>query len=329
MLYDVYFHNDFDGRAAAAVMLSFLRSRGDDIEHFTPLDYYLFDDYLKENFFTAHKLFKGKRNPAIVVDFPFHPKAAWWFDHHGAPCRKKSWLKKFKQTEQWHHDPQYASCCKQVAEVLKKQFGWKPPKFFEETIRWGDILDGAKYASARQTIELKEPALQVAVFFDRRGDDPITWKTFTELLAEQPLVTIARRADVRALVRKAKKEIIAATAYVRKNLLVYDRVGYIFLPSWAFSKPRFIPFVLRPEMLFLVRVFKKEALWHLSAGQNPWRKVRDAVDIGKLLGRYGGGGHHGVGAVEFKTRKEAERAASEIVVSLNERAQFRSHAAKK
>ena len=317
MTYDIYFHNDFDGRAAAAVMLSFLRSRGDDIEHFTPLDYYLLESgYLTENFFTKHKLFKGKRNPAIVVDFPFHPKAAWWFDHHGAPCRKKSWLKKFKQTAQWHHDPQYASCCKQVAEILKKEFGWNPPKFFTETIRWGDILDGARYKSARQTIELKESALQVAVFFDRRGDDPITWGTFTELLAEKPLALIARRADVRAVVREAKEEIKLAIAYIRKNLVIEGRVGYVFLPSVAFAKPRFIPLVLHPELLYLVRMFKKRTLWHLSVGQNPWRRNENAVDIGKLISAYGGGGHHGVGAVEFKTRKEAKKAANEIVIYL-------------
>jgi hypothetical protein len=319
MLYDIYFHNDFDGRAAAAVMLSFLRGRGDDIEHFTPIDYYLLKDYLKEDFFTAHKLFKGKRNPAIVLDFPFHPKAAWWFDHHSVPCRKKSWIKKFKQTKQWHHDPRFASCCGQVAAVLKKEFGWRPPKFFEETIAWGDIMDGAKYASPQQTIELKEPGIQVAVFFDRRGNDPVTWKTYTELLATQPLTAIAKRPEVQAVVRKAKKEIKTATAYIRTHLVVRDRVAYLYLPKVEFSKPRFIPQALHPEILYLVRVFKKNGLYHLSVGQNPWRSKEGHVDIGELIARYGGGGHFGVGAAESKTRKEAERAAQEIVEYLREK----------
>src|SRR5581483_7562722 len=99
MKYDIYFHNDFDGRAAAAIMLAFLRSRGDDAEHFVPLGYEMQDAYLKENFFATHKLFKGKRNPPIIVDFAFHPKAAWWFDHHPTTFKREEWREKFKPSK--------------------------------------------------------------------------------------------------------------------------------------------------------------------------------------------------------------------------------------
>ena len=43
MTYDLYFHNDFDGHASAAVMLSFLGGRGDRIGHFVPVDFDLQD----------------------------------------------------------------------------------------------------------------------------------------------------------------------------------------------------------------------------------------------------------------------------------------------
>ena len=134
MTYDIYFHNDFDGRAAAAVMLSFLRSRGDDIEHFIPINYNILDSYLEEDFFAKNRLFRGKHNPAIVVDFAFHPKAAWWFDHHPTVIRKKAWVKKLKSTKFWHYNPEYASCCGQVVSVLRKEFGWKPRSHFKELI---------------------------------------------------------------------------------------------------------------------------------------------------------------------------------------------------
>src|SRR5882672_7372494 len=96
MLYDLYFHDDFDGHAASAVVLAFLRSRGDDAGHFVPVKYDIIPEWLDEDFFNKHKLFKGKRNLAVVVDFPYHPKAAFWFDHHLLPFRKKVWGDKFK-----------------------------------------------------------------------------------------------------------------------------------------------------------------------------------------------------------------------------------------
>src|SRR6185369_9979826 len=151
-----------------------------------------------------------------VVDFPFHPKAAWWFDHHGGPFRKKGWKEKFKPSKFLHHDPDYASCCGQVVAVLRKEFGWKPPAQLKEMVKWGDILDGAQYRSARQTMELKEPALQVDVFFERFGDAAIANKTFVTLLSEQPIVAIAKRREVQQAVRAAKRDIKLATAYIKE-----------------------------------------------------------------------------------------------------------------
>ncbi len=85
MKYDIYFHNDFDGRASAAVMLAFLRSRGDDIEHYIPIKYDVIPKWIDDKFLEKNKLFKGKHSPAIIVDFPYHPQAAFWFDHHIRP----------------------------------------------------------------------------------------------------------------------------------------------------------------------------------------------------------------------------------------------------
>src|ERR1700685_3337099 len=111
MKYDIYFHNDFDGRASAAVVLAFLRSRGDDIEHFTPVNYYLLSQWMDEKFFEKHKLFSGKRNPAIIVDFLYHPKAAMWFEHHATTFKRPEWEKKFKPDTFHRLEPQYPSCC--------------------------------------------------------------------------------------------------------------------------------------------------------------------------------------------------------------------------
>jgi oligoribonuclease NrnB/cAMP/cGMP phosphodiesterase (DHH superfamily) len=123
MKYDIYFHNDFDGRAAAAIVLAFLRSRGDDIGHFTPVKYDVIPQWLDERFFEKHKLFKGRRNPAIIVDFPYHPAAAFWFDHHIRPFRKNGWEGKFTPDKCRRYDDSYRSACHLALDSLSKGFG--------------------------------------------------------------------------------------------------------------------------------------------------------------------------------------------------------------
>jgi hypothetical protein len=316
MLYDIYFHNDFDGRAAAAIMLSFLRGRGDDIEHFTPIDYDLLKDWLGDDFFMSHKLFKGRRNPAIVVDFAFHPKAAWWFDHHETTFRKAAWKKKFKPNKQWHYDPEYKSCCGQVAEILRRDFGWKPPAHFKELVVWGDLMDSASYKSPQQAMDLSIPAIAIAAFFDRCGYLPVGKKPSVEFLAEQSLDEIAKRPDVRRAVREAEKDAARATAYVKKHIERTGRTAYIYFSKWQFAKPRYIPYALDARLWYLVRIFKKNGFYHLSVGMNPWRKKENKIDIGALIGMYGGGGHFNVGGAEIASRSSAERSAREIVAYL-------------
>ena len=314
MLYDLYYHNDFDGRAAAAVMLAFLRSRGDDVQHFTPLGYDMQNIYLKENFFQSHALFRGKRNPAIVLDFAFHPKATWWFDHHPTAFKRESWRKKFKPTKQWHYDPKYESCCAQVTTVLRKEFGWKLPIHMKELVHWGDIMDGARYASPREVMDLTSIGTQVDAFIDRYATNASrTGKKFVEILAAASLRTIARRPEVRRAVVDVLKKRKHALDYHRKHMVVANGVGFIDLTRRNFEKIRYAGYYLVPKLRYMVRTLRRGSFYYISVGQNPWKREENHIDIGVLMKRYGGGGHFGVGAAEMKTRQKIEKAAEEIV----------------
>lgn len=317
MLYDIYFHNDFDGRASAAVMLAFLRGRGDDIEHFTPVNYYLLPEWLDENFFDNHKLFKGKRNPAIVVDFLYHPKAAWWFEHHPTTFKKESWKKKFKADKQHHLEPRYPSCCHLVYASLKKDFSWKPPKNLAELVKWLDIIDGAGYRSARQTIEIKEPALQVDKFIEKKGVGKAENVRMIDLLSRSSLADIARLPEVRKNLTWIKREERKGLAFSKKNARMNGAVCFLDRSVSKIEFPRFgLPYLF-PRTLYFVRLSARDGMYHVNVGVNPWMRKKATVRVGNLLKRFGGGGHKGVGGVEFKTRKEALSTAVKIIETIN------------
>lgn len=318
MKYDIYFHNDFDGRASAAVVLAFLRSRGDDIEHFTPVDYDLLPHWLDEHFFEKHKLFKGRRNPPIIVDFLYHPKAAFWFEHHPTTFKKESWRKGFRPSKFKTLRAEYASCTHLVYDHLKKNFPWKPPRHLMELVKWLDVIDGANYRSAKQTLEMKEPAIQIGNFIEEKADSlPIASWTI-KYLSERPIKDLAKEPRVAKVTKKVKAETKKKIAFYRKNLKIFGEVMFIDLSGEGSGHPaRFVSYALHPKLVYTVRISPRNGLYHLNAGVNPWRRKENGFNIGNILKKYGGGGHEGVGGVEFKTKNEALRVAEDVIRILN------------
>jgi len=318
MTYDLYFHDDFDGRASGAVMLSFLRSRGDDIAHYVPVQYDILPQWSKLDFFEQNKLFRGKHYPAIVVDFTYHPKATWWFDHHATAFRNEKWRKKFRPSKFHHLDAAYKSACHLVEASLKKDFNWKPPKHFKELVSWLDIYDGANYKNAEQTFDLENPGLALGAFVDYEGRKK-TYMTDAWLIreiAEKPFSEILALPDIKKILELIEKRVVVGKKYYREKLKVFGDIGLIDLGSHRFAELRFFPFYLHSELKYTMRLRReKKGHYHFSMGVNPWNRDRRAVHVGNLLrGRFpGGGGHRGVGGAEFKTRKEAIAAAEKVI----------------
>ena len=321
MKYDIYFHNDFDGRAAAAVVLAFLRSRGDDIVHYVPVKYDVIPQWLDENFLEKNKLFRGTHHPAIIVDFPFHPQAAFWFDHHLAPFRKPSWQKKFKPDRTHRYDDRYRSACHLAYDSLREGFNWKPPAHLRELVKWLDIVDFANYRSARQTIELKEPALKANVFIEHSPNNFAMTVATVKFLAEKPLDDFVKLPRVARRIAKLRHDMAKSIHFHKKNIKIDGRVMVVDLTGDPTDDLAYFgPYYLHPKMMYLVRFHPfpgKPSLFHINAGANPWRRSGNKKNIGELLKKYGGGGHKDVGGVEITGRAAAERAIAEITKFLN------------
>lgn len=314
MTYDIYFHNDFDGRASAAVLLAFLRERGDRIAHYVSVNFDSMPQWLDEKFFKKHKLFTGKRNPAIVVDFPYHPKAAWWFDHHLTAFKKAPWQKKFRPDKFHHHDPSYASACHLVMASLQKSFGWSPPRHIRELAKWLDVIDGAGYTSARQTILMKEPALQANNFIESRTDSKKITLWTIRFLSQKSIEKYADAPIVKESMQGIRRKTAVAVKFYKKNINILGKVMFVDLASVDLGEAgHYAPYYLYPRFVYLVRFRQKQNFFHIGVSANPWRRSENKIHIGELLRKYGGGGHKNVGGVEFKTRAKAERAVRDII----------------
>jgi len=320
MKYDLYFHNDFDGKAAAAIVLAFLESRGDRVEYYVPMDHAADHGrgagYFNENFF------KGK-NPGIVLDYRYHPGAAWWFDHHPTAFRTEAWRKRFRSDERHRLDPSYISACHLVYDSLRRDFGWKPLSHLKELAKWLDVVDGARYASAEQVIRFREPALQVALYADRGTEREREARWFIGLLAHRPLAAIAAEPKIKKFVAAFRTRLVAGLAFSKKNIVVDGRVGTLDISGRNLRSIkeglRFAPFYFYPTLESSIRITEKDGRFNLGWGVNPWRKNNNRLDIGKILKEYyGGGGHRNAGGAGFKTHADAMNAIAELVVMANQ-----------
>ena len=302
MKYDIYFHHDLDGIASAALILNFLRSRGDSIENYFPLSYSPGLDW------TAYRF----KNPAIVVDFLYHPKAAIWFDHHQTAFIKKEWKARFRQDKFHRWKPAYPSSTRLILDTLKRHFDFNPPQYLKELATWTDIVDQAEFKSARQTIELKEPALRLDAFIDH-GISYSDTKWLIEFLSKYHFRRVAAVPRVKSAIKIIRREISESLKFYKKNIRLFGRVALTDLSKVRKLELRFAPYYLHPRILYSISLKKRAKAFHLNSGINPWRKRENKIHIGRLLTRFGGGGHRGVGGAEFKTRKEALSAVKEII----------------
>ncbi len=311
MKYDIYFHNDFDGRASAAVMLAVLRSRGEDIGRYVAMT------YGKEGKWYA-KGFLKRENPAIVVDFTYHPNAAWWFDHHASAFKKPEWKKHFKADARHRLDPRYASCCRLVYATLRREFKWNSPKHFRNFIRYADKIDGAGYASARETIEMKDPGIQMNAYIEALPHAAKEDARMIRLMAARPLPEVVKDPSIARAIAQLKKKVAQSMAYSKKHLRVTGRSTFIDVTKDPMNGLlRYAPYYLHPKILYSARMRRKGKIWYLGIGANPWRRAENKLNLGSLMRRYRGGGHKNVGATEFKTHGEAMRAFHEINSLLN------------
>lgn len=321
MTYDIFFHNDFDGRASAAVLVNFFKQHKDKVGRLVPVDYHLKPIWLKPDGLKriAAKAKKGKKNPIIVVDFLYHPAAAMWFDHHPTTFLKRTWEDRFKPSETQHFAPEYASACRLVMDALVEYYAYNPPKHIHEMAEWLDVCDGGQYRSARQTIVLKEPALLLDAFINTKKNEGKTLDWLIKLLAEKGMSAALRDKRVKKeipllrSVRKRAVEYFKENMVVRKYVGIIDKEGLGELPT-----VRYAPYFLRPSLMYTImtkRVGSKSYVFQV--GVNPWKRERNPLHIGSLLMKHGGGGHKNVGAVEIKGEKAAQEFREFLVTILN------------
>ena len=115
-----------------------------------------------------------------IVDFKYSAstKVTWWFDHHLSAFLTPEDQRDFErgqgdgsQRMRKFYDPNYISCTSFIAHVGGTSSASIQP--LAELIKWADIVDGARYESAKAAVEMAAPAMKLTMVIESTPDDTL------------------------------------------------------------------------------------------------------------------------------------------------------------
>ncbi len=309
MRLSVFFHGAcFDGTASAALFARFYRDTIAPGAHLTAIGMRHRDG---DPF--ADVPIDGDDNACVDFRYCADPRMRWWFDHHRTAFQPPALRDRFVAagSPTAFFDPDAPSCAGLVARTTGARFGWTPPANLAELVRWADIIDAARFASAAEATSLAAPAQRLALWLGSADDAAIggyiaalvDGATLAELAAG---ATIGPAIEALRATRADHRAAIAAAALPGDEVVVIDLADRPGAPAIGFAG-----YELFPTCRYTVSITRSAHAVKVGAGWNPWGPPR-RHDVGALCELHGGGGHAAVGGV---TLEPGELARGRAVVA--------------
>ncbi len=310
----LYHDHCFDGAASAAFFSRFIQDR------FHPEAQFDFTGL-------AHKasqlfdpgMFDGDENAIVDFKYSTDPRLTWWFDHHQSAFLSPEDAAHYRRDTSGRkmYDPNFRSCTRYIATVASERFGFDAPDL-AELVAWADIVDGAKYASAEEAVNLGAPATRLTLVIEGTEGSDVVQKII-RMMREKKLDEIAADPGIMEVYRPLYARHLRSMDIIRKQSQCEDGVVFFDLVEDRMEGyNKFIPYYLFPQSIYTVSVSTSSFRTKVSVGSNPWAHKPVVYNLASICERYGGGGHPGVGAISFEIGAiaEARQAAREIAAEL-------------
>ncbi len=301
----IHYHRDFDGMVSAAVLAHCLQQRGEQVD-WRGLNY--------DQRAGWERFQEGRR--FAIVDFHFHPRADYWFDHHATTFLSPELRALYRPSDRWRWDESSPSCPPIILAHAREHWGIEPPPRFDEMSRWSDVIDAARFVDVQQALFGDDPALRISRALTAAPE--ADWSdALVGAMLEGTLEEVASRPDVERSWQRAVRNRDRALHQFPPTVLSTDHEVVLYdASSNKIRRERFASFFHHPGSHYSVGVIPTRSGYHVTAGQNPWNPPRSGVHVGEVMENYGGGGHRAVGGVNARSLEDARRIASEVAERL-------------
>lgn len=271
-----------------------------------------------------------------IANLPYHPDCSLWFDHH--ITNAGSWRRHLGDDEIATREsivrgkggfrlaPSAARVVydyylmreteRRSEEGLKRLTSARLKTLIVETDKIDagrltpeDVLHPAGYVLISMTIDGKRPQ-----------DEPY-WLRLIELLRDATLSEmlwepeVQRRCDAILAAQETLRAILLDRSALRGNVIFVDLRGLKEIPDGN----RFLLYTLFPTGNISIKVAddsERTGTTAISVGYNIFNTT-SRINVGALMEKYGGGGHHVVGSCRVPNN-EAEKAIQEIFEAIKE-----------
>jgi hypothetical protein len=306
----IHYHRDFDGMVSAAILAHYLREQGED-PRWSGLNYDQRVDW--ENFQAGQRF--------AIVDFHFHPRAEYWFDHHATTFLTPELRAQYRPGERWCWDEGSPSCPPIILRHARERWSRSVPERFLEMARWSDIIDAARFVDVGQALFGDDAALRISRAL-AAAPAPDWSDTLVRDMIGGTLEELARRPDVeRSWQRAVRNRDLALRQFPPTVESTEDGVVLFDASSNKIRRERFAAFFHHSDSLFSVGVIPTRSGFHVTVGRNPWmrsseHRPEDWPHLGEVMETHGGGGHRSVGGANARSLEDARRIAHEVAAHL-------------
>ncbi len=308
----------FDGLISGVLAWDFLEND----QHWTirevhPVNYDVRDKWLNTPL--------GSRS--AIVDFLYHPEAAFWADHHltgfingAAKSDFDSRKARFPLLYDNHSGSSALLLWNRLAHALRHA------DRYIEMVDWAEKIDSASYSSVDEAVLGDAPALRIN--FSLMSRDAKT-KAFCSYLMTQlrsrTLGEVAESSEVKAKYEHVSKLVRRGLNHLRSRLTPLGNIAAFDVEaSENLIISRYAPYYFFPHADYSVGITRYPHGAKITAMRNPWRNF-DSVPLGTIFERYGGGGHQRVASVfrSGENARDVENIADELLSDIrHHEAQF-------
>jgi oligoribonuclease NrnB/cAMP/cGMP phosphodiesterase (DHH superfamily) len=288
-------HTDFDGVVSALL-----------VRELFDVDEVVF----AEPWMLQKKEFNVRRGD-VIVDLPYGEGCALWFDHHSTSL---------VDAAKGIVDAQAKSCARVIFEHYRKEH--PALERFRPLVDAADKIDSASFTRE----DLERPDVYGKISMSIRGDEKRKDDEFRLFLLNMLAFQTAEQAIAQPIIRKRVEEKVRQHEEWLKRIAAYvkleGKVIFVDRTSAPDDLPRGQPFwlyLMYPghSVYLLVDNLKWEPdKVKFSCGENIFEQL-NAVDIGALMQRYGGGGHKVAGGCSV-LRENKDDVVRQLLETLNE-----------
>lgn len=247
----------------------------------------------------------------IISNLPYVPGCELWFDHHVSntlPIRTKGAF----------------DIAPSAAGVIYKyyQTQGKLDNRYDDLVLNTDIIDAAQLSQDQVRYPEKYPYILLSMTIkNKEYKDRSYWNLLVDLLVKSSISEILEIPEVRQRCDTVIKENMAFENHLTRHTRIENNISITDFRSLdpVPEGNRFLTYSLFPESIASVRIrfdsAKKKSV-QLSIGHSIFNR-QCRVNIGKLLARFGGGGHAGAGGCTLEA-DTADMKIQQILAALFE-----------